>query len=243
MCLILFGVRPAPGIHLVVAANRDEFYDRPASRAAWWEDHPGILAGRDLRMGGTWLGVTSGGRFAAVTNFRETRTEPDPPLSRGELTTGFLSTDRPPLDYLREIDARRNDYRGFNLVLDDGRDFFYYSNRTDGIRKLEPGCYGLSNQLLDCDWPKVTAGRSRLASLIDTSAPREKMFTGLFELLEDHGNPEPFSDSFIATQDYGTCASTAVWIGTDHSVEFQERGFRANGEKEGMVTYSFTRTR
>ena len=237
MCLILFAVQPNQNLRLVVAANRDEFYGRPSSRADYWVDFPEVLAGRDLQMNGTWLGISKKGRFAAVTNFRETPPDPIPPRSRGDLTTEFLTTDRQVEDYLNEIQSRSDEYRGFNLVLDDGSNTYYYSNRAPEMIKLDPGFYGLSNQLLDCDWPKVNEGREKLSRLVSEADDTKNLHSELFELLFDKGDDEAFSNSFIATAEYGTCAATVVTITQTGDTRFQEQGFAEHGRREHLNTY------
>ncbi len=237
MCLILFGVQPNRELRLVVAANRDEFYRRPASSADYWDDHPEVLAGRDLEMNGTWLGISTSGRFAAVTNFRESPPDPIPPRSRGDLTTGFLKSKRSVAEYVSEIQKRSDEYRGFNLVLDDGTHTYYYSNRATGLLKLEPGFYGLSNQLLDCNWPKVSKGREKLLKLTTDIADIDKLHTELFSLLFDRGDDEAFSNSFIATAEYGTCAATVLTITNDGEARFQEQGFSENGQPQQLSDF------
>lgn len=235
MCLILIAVEPDDRHQLVVAANRDEQYARPSRHADWWADQPHILGGRDLEAGGTWLGVSRNGRFAAVTNFREEPPDPLPPRSRGELTANFLRSDEAVDAYLRSIHESADQYRGFNLILGDGGAYFYYSNREGEIRRLSPGFYGLSNQLLDCDWPKVIRGRNQLSSLVATRfGPHD-----LFELLFCKGDGEPFSQSFIATETYGTSASTVVTIGRDGAVYFEERNFGPWGEPGEVRQHAF----
>jgi uncharacterized protein with NRDE domain len=226
MCLILFAWQPNEAYQLVVAANRDEFYQRPSDRAAFWQDNPDLLAGRDLLAGGTWLGITRQGRFAAVTNFRETLADPVPPRSRGELTTDFLNDSSTAPTYLSAIHQKRTEYRGFNLLLGDQEHMTYYSNRQGRVVELSPGTYGLSNQLLDCDWEKVIHGRTQLEDLI-----REEIHTDtLFELLMDPGYHEhPWSAKFIHTLEYGTCASTVLLVKRDGSVIFEERTFGPAG--------------
>src|ERR1700722_6462492 len=120
MCLVLIAWRGSPQFPCVVAANRDEFHARPAARAEWWPDHPEILAGRDLEAGGTWLGVTRAGRFAALTNFRDPEQAPPDPPSRGELVVTMLESGASVaegLTYLRDVGAN---YNGFNLIFSDG---------------------------------------------------------------------------------------------------------------------------
>lgn len=235
MCLILMGVDPDADHRLVVAANRDEFYARPTAQATWWSDAPQILAGRDLEAGGTWLGVTRDGRFAAVTNFREDPPDPLPPRSRGALTADFLTGTASPANYLAGIEPVAQDFRGFNLIVADRDSVCYYSNREGQIRELEPGFYGLSNQLLDCDWPKVVRGRKQLARAAERGFPKNELFSLVF----CPGDGEPYSQSFIATETYGTSASTVLKVKRSGDVYFQEQNFRPYGEPDRVHTYEF----
>ena len=238
MCLILFAVQPNDRLRLVIAANRDELYGRPSNSAKYWQDSPAVLGGRDLQMGGTWLGISKQGRFAAVTNFRETPADPLPPRSRGELCSKFLTTSLSARDYLKGIQSLKHEYRGFNLILHDGSDMYYYSNRADSIRILEPGFYGLSNQLLDCDWPKVKKGRLKMAHIVQSHSQTNLLHRELFDLLFDKGDGEPFSNSFIAADEYGTCAATVLSITSEGETSFQEQGFSSNGKREQLRSYS-----
>ncbi len=174
MCLILIAHGAHERLPLVIAANRDEFHARPAAAACWWHDSTGLLAGRDLQDGGTWIGVHRNGRFAAVTNFAE---EPPPPnaanstakRSRGELTTLFLQGGMRAQDYLNEIASRAQQYRGFNLIIGDGTALHFFGNRDGGARELPHGTYGMSNDVLNCDWPKVQLGRHAIRNAIDAT--------------------------------------------------------------------------
>jgi uncharacterized protein with NRDE domain len=226
MCLILFAVNPNTRYRLIVAANRDELYARPTQNARFWDSHPGLLAGQDKNMGGTWLGVNKKGAFAAVTNFMETLPAPLPSRSRGELPTGFLANDRDPKAYLDSISSRGNTYKGFNLIVANETNCCYYGNRAGAPRELGKGYYGLSNQTLDCDWPKVIESRAKLAEIISAfDDPCE----ALFSLLLNQGDDREFSSSFIAADTYGTRATTVVLIGTDGEVVLEERNFGAHG--------------
>jgi len=236
MCLILFAIAPLDQYQLVVAANRDERYDRPSRPAMFWPENPEILAGKDMSMGGTWMGVTKSGRFAAVTNFRETPDHPIPPLSRGDLTSRFLSGSEPALSYLQQVATRANQYRGFNLVLGDTKAFYYFSNQSSQIIHLEPGYYGLSNQLLNCNWPKVIEGREKLEQAIHQPA----LAGALSRALSDEGDRRAFSNSFIASAEYGTCAQTTVIWEKDGSLRFEERCYAKNGVTQGLQKYEFT---
>ena len=237
MCTLLLAWQVDPARPLVVAANRDEFYARPAAAAAFWQDAPQLLAGRDLQAGGTWLGVTREGRFAALTNVREPglRAPPHAP-SRGQLVADFLRGNSAPEDYLASL--RPADYAGFNLVvgvIGDRASLWYLSNRAGPARRLGPGVYGVANAALDTPWPKVARGRERLAALVAGGEPGTR---ALLDLLAD---PTPAADAelpdtgvglalermlsplFIASPAYGTCCSTALAIDRDGAVEFCER--------------------
>jgi uncharacterized protein with NRDE domain len=138
MCLILIAWRRHPGFPLVVAANRDELHARPAAPAGFWKDHPGILAGRDLEAGGTWMGVTRSGRFAAVTNYRGGR-DANAAQSRGALVTGFLLNSQDPGSCMSQIFKKKDSYSGFNLLAADGNELWWLSNRDGGSPTLAPG--------------------------------------------------------------------------------------------------------
>ncbi|HAK53171.1 MAG TPA: hypothetical protein DCM54_14900 [Gammaproteobacteria bacterium] len=236
MCLVLFAIAPLDHYRFVVAANRDEYYERPTRPATFWPENPEILAGKDLSMGGTWMGVTKSGRFAAVTNFRETPASPVPPLSRGEITTHFLESSDPAEAYLDNLATRASMYRGFNLILGDGDNFFYYSNQLEESIKLEPGFYGLSNQLIDCDWPKVSEGREKLRSKIESKGLDQI----LFNLLSDEGDPRAFSNSFIASAEYGTRSQSVMTHRTDGTIKFSEKNFSKNGRPESSESFTFS---
>ena len=176
MCLILFAYGVRADAPLIVAANRDEFYARPATAAHRWHDTPTVLAGRDLQAGGTWLGVSATGRFAAVTNFSETPEGPLPPGSRGDLTADFLRGDAGALDYANTIDNRR--YRGFSLLLWDGAALVYASNRNSKPREMPKGVHGLANTHLDGTWPKVVRGTRMLADLLKSGLRHGRLDQG-----------------------------------------------------------------
>ena len=169
MCLILVAWRVHEQYPLIVAANRDEFHGRPAARAAFWDDKPEVLAGRDLQARGTWMGVSRGGRFAAVTNYRG-GTEPGAAESRGALVTRFLDGVSVP-----QLAERKAAYSGFNLLAADGAALWWLSNRDGAPRRLEPGWYGLGNLLLDS--PEVEDHKARFRASLASLEP-------LFQVLE-----------------------------------------------------------
>lgn len=240
MCLILFAMDPCDDLALVVAANRDEFYGRPALPAHFWTEHPDLFAGRDEEMGGTWLGVTRQGRFAAVTNFREESpgaapSRPGGPRSRGELPAMFLASNGSASDYMAGVARRRDEYRGFNLLLFDGQSFGYYSNQSGEPQILAPGSYGVSNRALDCDWPKVVDGKNSIHRIarggLDKSGDR--LVSSLFDLLTDEGDGREFSNSFIRSDGYGTRAATVVIVEKSGAIYFEERSFKSGGVPAG----------
>ena len=251
MCLILLALDVHPDYSLIVAANRDEFYDRPTARAAFWTDAPGVLAGRDLKAGGTWLGVDRRGRFAAVTNYRQGQREGDAPRSRGHLVSDYLTGPMDGRAHMAGVERDAALYNGFNLIAGDVGALFYFSNREGGARELGPGVYGLSNHLLDSPWPKVTAGKSGLTALLTGGG---KLTPSLFRLLSDRSqatddllprtgvSPEwerLLSSAFIASEGYGTRSSTVVLVGRDGVVRFEEHSFGPGAAPEEEVTYEF----
>lgn len=183
MCLILVAWRVHPDYPLVVAANRDEFFARPTAPVAFWPEMPQILSGRDLEAGGSWMGVTQIGRFAALTNFRDPAHNRKDAPSRGALVADFLAGNEAPQRYLERIAARGRRYNGYNLLLSDGETLWWSSNMGGEARPLVPGMYGVSNHLLDTPWPKIGAGKTALTRALDQLPVDE----ALFDLLRDDG--------------------------------------------------------
>ena len=249
MCLILVGWQSHPTYPLVVAANRDEFHTRPSTAAAFWQDAPHVFAGRDLQAGGTWLGMTRGGRFAALTNFREGRAALPGAPSRGSLVANFLRGQQSISAYLEDVQPRCEAYGGFNLLLGDGERLACFSNRQAGVQWLAPGIYGLSNHLLDTLWPKLAAAKTAFAQALD----KLPLLAPCFELLADReivadahlpetGVPlaweRVLSAIFVAAPEfgYGTRASTVLSARHDGQLEFVERSFAADGRSTGQST-------
>src|SRR3990172_7515698 len=166
MCLILLGWRADPEHALVVAANRDEYFERPARAAAFWDDAPEVLAGRDLTAQGTWLGVTRAGRFASITNYRNPAERMATAPSRGDLVTGFLTGTNRPSASFAGVTPRAHEYNGFSMIAADRTSLVFFSNREGVVREVEPGVHGLSNHLLDTAWPNVEKGKQALGALL-----------------------------------------------------------------------------
>lgn len=248
MCLILFAWRAHPEHALVVAANRDEYFERPAQPAAFWDDAPELLAGRDLSAQGTWLGVTRAGRFASITNYRNPAERMATAPSRGRLVTDFLTAAHPPAAYFAGIAPQAQEYNGFSMLAGDRGSLAFFSNREGVARLIEPGLHGLSNELLDTPWPKVETGRQRLGALLERPFDPEAYLQLLGDTEPAHHLPDTgvgiewerkLSSIRIAGGDYGTRCSTVVRIGTDGGVEFWERSYDREGVAIGTLHFSF----
>jgi uncharacterized protein with NRDE domain len=237
MCILLIGNEVHPRYSLVLAANRDEFYVRPTALAAFWDEDPRILAGRDLVRGGTWLGVTTGGRIAALTNYRNPADMHHAGPTRGLLPLDFLRGDESGGEYMERIRGAAESYPGFNLIAGLPNDLFYFSNRGAGPEPLMPGVHGLSNHLLNTKWPKVTRS---VAALDAVMAEKEFIEDDIFDILSDtviapdDQLPDTgvgiewervLSPPFIASPSYGTRCSTVILIDRTDRVRFTERTF------------------
>ncbi len=240
MCLILFALQQHDDYPLVVIANRDEYYTRPTETAHWWQDTPGIFAGRDLEARGTWMGVNRNGRFAAVTNVREPGKSEPARLSRGKLTRDFLASRGSAEIFIKSIESSAQDYAGFNLLVGDSSGLFFFSNRYAGIRRIPPGIYGVSNGLFDEAWPKLTSGKLALATTVKTGFDND----ALMQILTDHtiaedealpGTGVPLdiermlSSRFIRSDDYGTRACSIVKFNRRQQIEFVEHNYDHGG--------------
>lgn len=250
MCLILVAWQAHPDYPLVVAANRDEFFARPTAPAAFWQDAPQILAGRDLQAGGTWLGVNRQGCFAALTNYREGAQPHANAPSRGALVADFLAGETDAAAYLAALAAHGADYAGFNLFVGDGRRLGYYANRGKGPLWLAPGIYGLSNHLLDTPWPKLASAKKAFAKAL-TGLPTQTPFFDLLadrEIVPDAHLPETgvpldweriLSAVFVSSPAYGTRASTLLTIHREGQVTLTERSFGPDATPLGAVQEGF----
>ena len=252
MCLLLLYVETHPEYKLLLAANRDEYYDRPTAPATFWKEAPYLLAGRDLRAGGTWLGITRKGRIAATTNYRDPASVKTNAPSRGRLVSDFLLGEEDPVEYLDMLAEEQDRYNGFNLIIGEKDHLYWYSNRGDGARKLSPGIYGLSNRLLDTPWPKLTRSKAALAHLL--SEQKKPSTEALFHMLRDRtiADDERLPDTgvgiewervlspiFITSPTYGTRSSTLIFIDRNDRVTFIERTFNLNPDHPTSVRYEF----
>ena len=253
MCLILFSHRAHRHFPLVVAANRDEQHSRPAAPAGFWAEQPAIYAGRDLEKGGTWMGIHTNGRFAAITNYREGQPGPAAPRSRGELVSNFLSGADAATDYFDKAAENSAAYNPFSMIAGTLEALSFYSNRGNGVLAVAPGFHGLSNHLLDTPWPKVAAGKAAMAATREF-ADADAISAALFALLADRqwaadvqlpatGIPRQrereLSPPFISGEHYGTRTSTVLLVHAAGDVFVHEKRYGPNALPLGEDARAF----
>ncbi len=251
MCLIFVALDCHARYPLIIAANRDEFHTRPTRSATFWDSAPDLIAGRDLQAGGTWLGMTRSGAWAAVTNYREPQRVPPPPRSRGDLVTNYLRGDSKARDYAADVIRRGAEFSGFSLLVGDGRTAVCVSNRDSRIHTIKSRVVGLSNGLFDEPWPKVVRGKNALRAIL---AQPEIDPQDLLELLADrteaaiHELPNTgvgverekwLSPAFITGREYGTRSSTVILAESDGDTRFVERTFPVPGDPQPPVDHTF----
>lgn len=252
VCLIIFAYDCHPSYRFILAANRDEYYRRPTEQARFWDSHPWVLAGRDLEMLGTWMGITRSGRFAALTNFRNPSAQILNPKSRGTLVSNFLCSQDFPDHYMLDVVNNRTIYNPFNLLVGDFTNLLYFNNQSSVVLTLRAGIFGLCNHLLDTPWPKVRKSKQILADyLVNTPVVKPEF---LFEILadkdlaQDNDLPDTginrelekmLSPIFIEGIEYGTRSSTVLLIDRNNHVIFQEKSFLQGQEQGDIVKIDF----
>ncbi|MBC2713798.1 MAG: NRDE family protein [Desulfobacteraceae bacterium] len=239
MCLIAIATQNHPLYPLIIAANRDEFYHRPTAPLSFWEDQPNILAGRDLQQNGTWLGITKTGRIAAITNFREPAAMDPHAPSRGLLVSNFLASDHHPEDYLQAIKNSGKTYNGFNLVVGDMHQLWWYSNKKNDIVKIKPGIHVISNHLMDTPWPKTQKIKSGIQDICNRNNAIDP--EDIFQVLADKNRPPDdklpdtgvgleweriLSSVFVFSDIYGTRSSAVILAEPSGQMTFAERTFK-----------------
>lgn len=250
MCLILFAYQAHAKYPLIIVANRDEFYKRPTEQAHWWDDFPEMLAGKDIKGSGSWFGMSKTGKFSALTNYRDGFNIKQNAPTRGKLVTNYLVNDVDTLDYLNNIIPTSHLYNGYNLLTFDGEKLWHYSNIDNQITPIEAGIHGVSNALLNSDWPKVNKGKTDLAQLIDPT--KDFDIEAAFQMMlneekaADKDLPKTniplewerkLSSMCIQSEDYGTRCSTVLLWGNDGKVYFEERSYVPNvGSKKYEIT-------
>lgn len=235
MCLVAFSWKNHPDYPLIISANRDEFFDRPTESLHQWDS--GIIAGKDLRAGGTWMGFHPDGKWALLTNYRDFSRSHKGDISRGKLVQDFLEGNKNPEAYLEGIFRNKDRYEGFNLLVSDGEKLFYLSNYRENIEEIPPGIHGLSNGLINDPWPKVELAKTQLANVLAEGVSDEKLLgilkskgTHPLEILPKTGAPEQLEIGLSAqliriTPNYGTVSSSAVLKNTQGLTTITERTF------------------
>ena len=241
MCLIVFSWQPVSQQPLLLLANRDEIHARPSAALAQWSDQPSIYAGRDLEAGGSWLGISRQGRFAALTNIRD-MSLPLGAQSRGALVSEYLAIEQSAQTYAQKVAQHTQQYSGFNLLLGDQQSIWYINSRQPRPIRLVPGVYGLCNAGLDTPWPKLVRARSLFAEHLEGSDQR------LFELMQDEQRAEDdqlpdtgvglpmermLSSMFIRGENYGTRATSLLRRFADGRTLLDERSYGANAQYLG----------
>jgi len=237
MCLLIFAYKSHSEYPLILASNRDEFYDRPTAQATWWKDQPEILGGRDLQMQGTWLGINKNGLFSTLTNYRQVVPKRKCKNSRGELINKFLISNQSPKEYVKYLKSNRNNYDGYNIVFGTLEKLCYYSNIGNEFTTLSPGVYGLSNHLLNTQWPKVENAQKQFNTLLQNNIILPKSLFNIMSdtsIAPDNNLPSTgvgieterlLSPAFIQSPDYGTRCTTLLLIDKEKNVHFEEHSF------------------
>lgn len=252
MCLIFLSLNAHPDYKLIIAGNRDEFYQRQTSPAHFWDDHPDLLAGRDLEAGGTWMGITKQGKISLVTNYRDLYNLKTDAPSRGHLVTNYLLNGDKPGDYLNTLTETGSVYNGFNLIAGYPDELHYYSNYKDDFEKIPDGMHGLSNHLLNTPWPKVERGLTKFRSIIQgRKLDIPELFDVLYDerLASDDQLPDTgiglerermLSPMFIKSPGYGSRSSTIITVDRNNAVLFSERVYDLQTFEYYTQTYEFT---
>jgi uncharacterized protein with NRDE domain len=252
MCILFIAVNQHPDYPLIVAANRDEFFERPTSESCFWEEQPNILAGKDLRAGGTWMGINTQGKLAALTNIRDPKRNLANAVSRGELVSQYLQHSPKSSAYLSKMLADAEHYNGFNLLYGDWNNLHVFNNHTLQSEKLTTGVYGLSNAKLNTPWPKTLQGMAQLTEYCQNSRTLE--VESLFVLLKNQTKAQDdilpqtgvpiewerkLSSIFIQSPEYGTRSSTLLLVDNQQHVSWQERTFNSEAQCIAENSYHF----
>lgn len=251
MCLVVFSykeqkesLKAFPG-SLILAANRDEYYERPTKNMHWWEPEE-ILAGKDLQAGGTWLAVSNDGRFAVLTNFKELANGKESLKSRGELISNYIASKGvSSKEYLENFKERN--YAGFNLLLGDKEGIHYISNRSEGIEKLESGIHALGNLLLNTQTKKSIKIKNQFKELLQTNPNEDVLLefmrgdSGDLSNLDMAGFKETEHEEipyrFIKSNVYGTRCTTLLTIDLNGKYTITEQNYSKKGNKTKRISY------
>ncbi len=242
MCVIFVAFQKSHQYPFILAANRDEYYQRPTAAADFWDNHPDTLAGRDLEAQGTWLGISRTGRIAAITNRLDSGSKHEPLRSRGELVSKFLQSSQSIDQYAKLLLQNRDEYNGYSILFGDYSQLRYQSNWSHLATNLNSGIHALSNSFINSPWPRVLVGKELLASHLrnDETVRHDR----IFEILSDQNSYDSIQNKtclssansthskdvpiFIKSRNYGTRSSTVVLVDHQLNVYFEERTFGEN---------------
>ena len=238
MCILFIAIQQHPEYPLIIAANRDEFHQRPTQAAHYWPETPELLAGKDLKAGGSWMGVNKQGRIAALTNIRDPQHFVADKQSRGSLVTEFLTRKVSPHNYLQQLQQSATQYNGFNLLFGDYQHLQVFNSATNSCQPLTKGTWGLSNAALNSPWPKVSAGMQQLETYCQqTVTPRSE---DLFALLQNQQKAadetlpstgvsleweRQLSSIFIQGEEYGTRSSSILMLNANNQLQWHDRTY------------------
>ena len=246
MCLILLSKPSLGDYKFVLSSNRDEFYERKTKNMFWWNNVDGLLAGQDLEQGGTWLGITKSGRFAAVTNVREfyqTDTKENF-LSRGDLVKNFLNSSLSPEEYVQKVEA--NKYMGFNLVVSDLKYFSIISSQ--GIESFNQELVVVGNRALNTETKKLNNAKEDFKSILNQTfthqdlielmqKPKKNYEFNLAQINQNHGSE--FDSRFITSDIYGTRSTTVITIDRKDTVKVTEVIYDSSSNLSDSNTFEF----
>lgn len=229
MCVVALAWQVYADWPLILVGNRDEFHARPAAPLHEWDEGSGIVAGRDLQAGGTWLGVhRPSGRAVVVTNVRGAM--PDPAKeSRGALVTDMLRGSGRFADPVADDLPRFN---AFNLfAVGDGAARLLTNRPVPLIMPLAPGVHALANEPVDSPCPRAERLRTALGAIVEADGDPE----GLLDTLMAEDDPALFLRGDV----YGTRASTLVAISATGDVRMIERRYEKGGRPAGTTALEF----
>ena len=243
MCLYILYYHSHPDYPVILAGNRDEFYERTALPVHHWIDESGITGGKDMKEGGSWLAANKKGKFAFVTNYRDPESLKETAVSRGSLVSNFLARGQSEEEYLKSISAHDEHYNGYNLIFGGIDNLYYYSNVLKTGKKLGKGIYMLSNHLLDTPWPKAVRAKEMCDKIVLEHGKLD--IDALFTVFHDSKRasddklPETgvgynlekmLSSIFIESNVYGTLATTILTIDNHRKLSLHERTYHPEGQ-------------
>ncbi len=240
MCILFIAIEQHPKYPLIICANRDEFHQRPTQAMHVWQES-NILAGKDLQAGGTWLGLSSTGKFAALTNFRKLPLSDAPKKSRGDLVLQALVDTK--INMTAELSQQASQYHGFNLIYGSLKQLYCYDSVNNQSHQLRKGVHSICNGALDDIWPKMAKGEKLLSETIHSQG--NLSVNALFDLMSNdkqalpHLLPETGLDEeweqllsaiFIKSPTYGTRTTTIIMQDVEGNVETYDRSYAPSGE-------------